>query len=37
MFIGLAAVAEDGISGSGTLTQDFFREEYQLNNAIGEI
>ena len=28
----------EGISGTGgTLRQDFFKEEYKLNNAIGKI
>lgn len=37
-FLTLPAVAEEGISGTGgTLRRDFFKEEYQLNNAIGEI
>ncbi|XP_028405293.1 3-hydroxyisobutyryl-CoA hydrolase, mitochondrial-like [Dendronephthya gigantea] len=32
------AVAEEGISGTGgTLRRDFFKEEYQLNNAIGTL
>ncbi|CAB4024597.1 3-hydroxyisobutyryl- hydrolase, mitochondrial-like isoform X2, partial [Paramuricea clavata] len=32
------AVAVEGISGTGgTLRQDFFKEEYKLNNAIGTL
>ncbi|XP_046840116.1 3-hydroxyisobutyryl-CoA hydrolase, mitochondrial-like [Xenia sp. Carnegie-2017] len=31
-------IAEEGILGTGgTLRQDFFKEEYQLNNAIGTL